>query len=109
MKKIVLMVIVSMGVACMSQQVKAQAKQEVNKTETGQQDDFYQIDEKDMPAILQEGLNKAYDGCLLKAIYVSNNSTFVKYKVILTTREEKTLKVYFDDKGLVVKEHPYFM
>ena len=103
------MVIVLMGVTFTSQTVQAQESKSVNKTETEQQDDFYEIDEKDMPSILQEALNKTYEGCLLKSVGVSNNSTYVKYKVILTTREQQTLKVYFDDKGQVVKEHPYFM
>lgn len=109
MKKIVLMVIVLMGVAFMSQHVQAQEKQEIDGVENKQQDDFYEIEEKDMPVILQEALNKAYEGCLLKSVFVSNNSTFAKYKVILITREQKTLKVYLDDKGEVIKEHSYFM
>lgn len=109
MKKIVLMVIVLMGVTFMSQEVQAQENKSVSKSETEQQDDFYEIEQKDISSVLQDALNKAYEGCLLKSVFVSNNSTYVKYKVILTTREQQTLKVYLDDKGQVVKEHPYFI
>lgn len=109
MKKIVLMVIVLMGATFMSQQVQAQENKSVSKAGTEQQDDFYEIEQKDMPSILQDALSKAYEGCLLKSVFVSNNSTYIKYKVILTTREQQTMKVYLDDKGQVVKEHPYFM
>ena len=45
---------------------------------------------------------------MVKSVEVSNNSTFVKYKVVLLSRNGKIYKVYFDDRGHVVKEHAYF-
>lgn len=109
MKKIVLMVIVLMGITFMSQHTQAQENKSVSEVGTNKQDDFYEIEQKDIPSILQDALSKSYEGCLLKSVFVSNNSTYIKYKVILTTREQQTLKVYLDDKGQVVKENPYFI
>lgn len=72
------------------------------------QDKFYPIDVADMPQVLRNAINTSYEGCLVKSVEVSNNSTFVKYKVVLVTRNGKIYKVYFDDRGHVVKEHAYF-
>ena len=82
MKKIVLMAVIAMC-AVFTSQSQAQNILSNDKTQVEKQDKFYEID-------------------------VSNNSTYVKYKVILVTREGKEMKVYFDDKGAVVKEHSYF-
>ena len=106
MKKIILMAMIAISAACTSE-IQAQNTQG-NDAQTENTDKFYEIDIAEIPQILQEGVNKAYQDCLIKSVYVSNNSTFVKYKVVLMTREQKGLKVYFDDKGNVVKEHGYF-
>lgn len=107
MKKIVLMAMIATSAAFMSQ-IQAQNTQGNDTMQTEKTDKFYEIDITEIPQILQEGVNKAYQDCLIKSVYVSNNSTYVKYKVVLMTREQKELKVYFDDKGIVVKEHGYF-
>lgn len=107
MKKIVLMAMIAASAAFMSQ-IQAQNTPGNDTEQTEKVDKFYEIDITGMPQILQEGVGKAYQDCLVKSVYVSNNSTFVKYKVVLMTREQKELKVYFDDKGNVVKEHGYF-
>lgn len=73
-----------------------------------EQDKFYLINEKDISKVLLDAINRSYTDCLIKSIYVSNNSTYTKYKVILTTREQKMLKIYFDDKGNVIKEVSYY-
>ena len=104
MKKIVLMAVIAMCAAFTSQS-QAQNILSNDKTQVEKQDKFYEIDVTNIPQILQEGVNNV---CLIKSVYVSNNSTYVKYKVILVTREGKEMKVYFDDKGAVVKEHSYF-
>lgn len=107
MKKIVLMAMIATSAAFMSQtQARNTSDNVVMQTEKA--DKFYEIDITEIPQILQEGVNKVYQDCLIKSVYVSNNSTYVKYKVVLLTREQKELKVYFDDKGNVVKEHGYF-
>ena len=106
MKKIILMAMIAISAVCTSQ-IQAQSTSG-NDTQTKSTDKFYEIDITEIPQILQEGVNKTYQDCLIKSIYVSNNSTFVKYKVVLMTREQKETKVYFDDKGNVVKEHGYF-
>ena len=107
MKKIVLMAVIAMCAAFTSQ-IQAQNTPGNDKTEVEKQDKFYEIDITAIPQILQEGVNNAYKDCRIKSVYVSNNSTYVKYKVVLETREGKEKKVYFDDKGVVVKEHSYF-
>lgn len=89
-------------------QIQAQNTVDNSKTEVKNQDKFYEIDITAIPQILQEGVNNVYQDCRIKSVYVSNNSTYVKYKVILETREGKGKKVYFDDKGVVIKEHSYF-
>ena len=106
MKKIILMAMIAISAACTSE-IQTQ-NTPGNDAQTENTDKFYEIDIAEIPQILQEGVNKAYQDCLIKSVYVSNNSTFVKYKVVLMTREQKGLKVYFDDKGNVVKEHGYF-
>lgn len=106
MKKIILMAMIAVSAVCTSQ-IQAQ-NTPGNDAQTENTDKFYEIDITEIPQILQEGVNKAYQDCLIKSVYVSNNSTFVKYKVVLMTREQKEMKVYFDDKGNVVKEHGYF-
>lgn len=108
MKKIVLMATIAMSVAFMSQIQAQNTPGNENSTQTEKTDKFYEIDITEMPRILQDGINNVYQDCLIKSVYVSNNSTFVKYKVVLRTREQKDMKVYFDDKGNVVKEHAYF-
>lgn len=70
---------------------------------------FHEVDEKEAPRMLIDAINNQYDGCWIKTLYVSNNSTYVKYKVVLVTRDGKAWKVYFDDRGTVLKEHPYCM
>lgn len=70
---------------------------------------FYEVDHKEAPRILLDAINNHYNGCLIKALYVSDNSTFVKYKAVLITRDQHEWKVYFDDRGTVIKEYPYFM
>lgn len=107
MKKIVLMAAIAMCTAFASQ-VEAQNAPANAQTKVEKQDKFYEIDITTIPQILQEGVSKSYQDCQIKSVYVSNNSTYVKYKVVLETREGKNMKVYFDDKGVVVKEHSYF-
>ncbi|MFR2616723.1 hypothetical protein [Parabacteroides goldsteinii] len=107
MKKIVLMAVIAMC-AVFTSQSQAQNILSNDKTQVEKQDKFYEIDVTNIPQILQEGVNNVHQDSLIKSVYVSNNSTYVKYKVILVTREGKEMKVYFDDKGAVVKEHSYF-
>ncbi|WP_303019502.1 hypothetical protein [Parabacteroides goldsteinii] len=107
MKKIVLMAVIAMC-AVFTSQSQAQNILSNDKTQVEKQDKFYEINVTNIPQILQEGVNNVHQDCLIKSVYVSNNSTYVKYKVILVTREGKEMKVYFDDKGAVVKEHSYF-
>lgn len=101
------MAAIAMCSVCTSQ-IQAQNTVDNSKTEVKNQDKFYEIDITAIPQILQEGVNNVYQDCRIKSVYVSNNSTYVKYKVILETREGKGKKVYFDDKGVVIKEHSYF-
>lgn len=109
MKKIIFMAMIAICTAAFTSQIQAQnTPSNENSSQTEKTDKFYEIDITEIPQILLEGVNKVYQDCLIKSIYVSNNSTFVKYKVVLTTREQKEMKVYFDDKGNVVKEHGYF-
>lgn len=88
--------------------VEAQAGMAGSAKETVAQDKFYPIEVTDMPQILRDAVNTSYEGCLVKSVEVSDNSTFVKYKVVLASRNGKIYKVYFDDRGHVVKEHAYF-
>ena len=92
MKKIVYGVIVALCGLFIAPDVEAQAAIEVT----------------DMPQVLRDAVNTSYEGCMVKSVEVSNNSTFVKYKVVLLSRNGKIYKVYFDDRGHVVKEHAYF-
>ena len=61
-----------------------------------------------MPQVLRDAVNTQLERCIVKAVEVSNNSTCDKYKVVLLSRNGKVYKVYFDDRGHVVKEHAYF-
>lgn len=107
MKKIVLMAMIAMS--CMSvSQIQAQNASDNANPQTEMQDKFYEIDVTGIPQILQDGVNRAYQDCLIKSVYVSNNSTYVKYQVVLVTREQKEVKVYFDDKGNIIKEVAHF-
>lgn len=107
MKKIVLMAAIAMCAAFTSQ-IQAQATPPNDNELVKEEDKFYEIDITNMPQLLQDGINKNYQDCLIEKVYVSNNSTYIKYKVILKTREQKEIKVYFDDKGVVIKEHLYY-
>ena len=91
MKKIVYGAIVALCGLFIAPDVEAQAGMAGSAKETVAQDKFYPI-----------------EGCMVKSVEVSNNSTFVKYKVVLLSRNGKIYKVYFDDRGHVVKEHAYF-
>lgn len=99
--------------ACVVFSLPAGAKvqdRERNKTvKIEKQRNFYPVDEKEAPPVLVEALNRRYNGCVLQRVYVSNNTTFVKYKVVLLTPDRKVVKVYLDDRGNVIKEHPYFI
>ena len=108
MKKIVYGVIVALGGLLVSPQVSAQAGVSGSAEVTVARDNFYPIEATDMPQILRDAVNAAYAGCRVKSVEVSNNSTFVKYKVVLADRNGKIYKAYFDDRGHVVKEHAYF-
>ncbi|MDD2953784.1 MAG: hypothetical protein PHC95_11595 [Parabacteroides sp.] len=108
MKKIVYGVLVTLGGLFISPQAEAQVGMTGSVEETVAQDKFYPIEVTDVPQVLRDAVNTSYEGCLLKSVEVSNNSTFVKYKVVLTSRNGKMYKVYFDDRGHVVKEHAYF-
>ena len=97
MKKIVYGAIVALCGLFIAPDVEAQAGMVGSAKETVAQDKFYPIEVTDMPQVLRDAVNE-----------VSNNSTFVKYKVVLLSRNGKIYKVYFDDRGHVVKEHAYF-
>lgn len=77
MKKIVLMAVIAMCAAFTSQS-QAQNILSNDKTQVEKQDKFYEIDVTNIPQILQEGVNNVYQDCLIKSVYVSNNSTYVK-------------------------------
>ena len=102
MKKIVYGVIVALCGLFIAPDVEAQAGMAGSAKETVAQDKFYPIQ------VLRDAVNTSYEGCMVKSVEVSNNSTFVKYKVVLLSRNGKIYKVYFDDRGHVVKEHAYF-
>lgn len=108
MKKIVYGVMVVLCGLFMSPDLQAQEGNLGGAKETVVQDNFYSIDVTDMPQVLREAINVSYEGCMVKSVEVSNNSTFVKYKAVLVSRNGKMIKVYFDDRGNVVKEHAYF-
>lgn len=103
MKKIVYGAIVALCGLFIAPDVEAQAGMAGSAKETVAQDKFYPIEVTDSDAV-----NTSYEGCMVKSVEVSNNSTFVKYKVVLLSRNGKIYKVYFDDRGHVVKEHAYF-
>lgn len=108
MKKIVFGVIVALCGLFISPTVGAQTGIAGSAKEVVEQDKFYAIDVTDMPQVLRDAVNTSYEGCMVKSVEVSNNSTFVKYKVVLVSRNGKIYKVYFDDRGHAVKEHAYF-
>lgn len=108
MKKIVFGVIVALCGLFVSPDAGAQARMAGLAEETQVRDNFYPIEAGDMPQVLRDALNTSYEGCLVKSVEVSDNSTFVKYKVVVVARNGKIYKVYFDDRGHVVKEHAYF-
>ena len=95
MKKIVYGAIVALCGLFIAPDVEAQAGMACSAKETEAQ-------------VLRDAVNTSYEGCMVKSVEVSNNSTFVKYKVVLLSRNGKIYKVYFDDRGHVVKEHAYF-
>lgn len=108
MKKIVLGIMVVLGGLLVSLDMQARKDMNACVQEAVERDSFYPIDVTDMPQVLRDAVNTSYEGCMVKSVEVSNNSTFVKYKVVLASRNGKIYKVYFDDRGHVVKEHAYF-
>lgn len=108
MKKIVLGVIVALCGLFVSPDAGAQEEMSGSAKSVVAQDKFYPIEVADMPQVLRDAVNVSYEGYLVKSVEVSNNSTFVKYKVVLLSKNGKIYKVYFDDRGHVVKEHAYF-
>ena len=85
MKKIVYGAIVALCGLFIAPDVEAQAGMAGSAKETVAQDKFYPIEVTDMPQVLRDA-----------------------YKVVLLSRNGKIYKVYFDDRGHVVKEHAYF-
>ena len=108
MKKIVYGAIVALCGLFIAPDVEAQAGMAGNAKGTEAYDNFYLIEVIDIAQVLRVAVNTSYEGCMVKSVEVSNNSTFVKYKVVLLSRNGKIYKVYFDDRGHVVKEHAYF-
>ncbi|WP_297907315.1 hypothetical protein [uncultured Parabacteroides sp.] len=108
MKKIVFGVIIALCGLFVSPNAGAQMGMTDDTKETLIQDKFYPVEVTDMPQVLRDAINISYEGYMVKSVEVSNNSTFVKYKVVLVSRNGKIYKVYFDDRGHVVKEHAYF-
>lgn len=86
MKKIVYGVIVALCGLLIVPNVEARAGMAGSVEEMVAQDKFYPIDVTDMPQVLRDAVNTSYEGCMVKSVEVSNNSTFVKYKVVLVTR-----------------------
>ena len=88
--------------------VSAQADGNGQSTHEAKTDNFYGIDPEEMPQMLREAMSHLYAGGLIKSVEVSNNSTYVKYKVVLVRQDGKMVKVYLDDKCHVVKTYAYF-
>ena len=88
MKKIVYGVIVALCGLFIAPDVEAQAGMVGSAKETVAQDKFYPIEVTDMPQVLRDAVNTSYE--------------------VLLSRNGKIYKVYFDDRGHVVKEHAYF-
>lgn len=108
MKKIVYQVIVVLCGLFASLEAGAQTAGSAQARESVARDQFYPVEVADMPRLLREAVNQSYTGWLVKSVEVSNNSTFVKYKVVLADKNGKMYKVYFDDRGHVLEEHPHF-
>ena len=89
MKKIVYGAIVALCGLFIAPDVEAQAGMAGSAKETVAQDKFYPIEVTDMPQVLRDAVNTSYE-------------------VVLLSRNGKIYKVYFDDRGHVVKEHAYF-
>ncbi len=106
MKKIVF--VIALCGLFMASNAGAQSVVSNDVKSTKVEDKFYSIKMSDMPQMLRDTLNTYYEGCQVESVEVSNNTTYVKYKVILVNRDNKTYKVYLDDRCHVVKEHAFF-
>ena len=107
MRKIVLGVLIALSGILVAPSVRAQILITDNAKEKVE-DEFYVIDVNDIPQILRDAISTSFEGYMVKSVEVSNNSTYVKYKVVMVSRNGKLSKVYFDDRGNVIKEHAYF-
>lgn len=108
MKKIVYGAIVALCGLFIAPDVEAQAGMAGSAKETVAQDKFYPIEVTDMPQVLRDAVNTSYEGCMVKSVEVSNNSTFVKYKVVLLSRKVRYIRFISMTEVMFVKEHAYF-
>lgn len=97
MKKIVLMMAIVAGVAFATQSV--QALPVVSGIESVNQDEYTQIELKDLPQAVSEAVLKANEGSTIKAAYVAGADAEKKFKVVITDSEGNEATVILNEKG----------
>lgn len=107
MRKIMLKTMIVLGFFSVASNATAQVMM-IDNVKEEVVDKFYPIDVSEIPQVLLDAINTNYEGFLVKSVDVSNNNTIVKYKVVVVSRNGKMSKVYFDDRGNILKEHAYF-
>lgn len=80
----------------------------VEQTQQDPQEEFTQIEVKDIPQIVLETLGKEYEGAIIKEAFVAERETGKVYKVVLTvTLEDQSTQevtVLLNEKGEIIKE-----
>lgn len=102
MKKICLSVVAASAMLFSAQNLSAQevaqAQVEVEAT-VGQQEDFRQIEIEELPAEVQQAVERDFAGATIAEAYVKEKEGELKYKLKVTTAEGEEKELYADAQG----------
>ena len=102
MKKLVLSAVVASAMIFSAQTVTAQESkenQEVVEQVAQQQDDFVLIEVQELPAEVQQAVERDFEGALISEAYVKEKEGEKEFKLKITTQEGEEQELYADEQG----------
>lgn len=97
MKKIVLMMAIMASVAFSAQTI--QALPMISGIESVNQDEYAEIEVKDLPKAVVEAVLKSNEGSTINKAYVAGADADKKYKVIITNSEGSEVTLILNENG----------
>ncbi|WP_324719830.1 hypothetical protein [Salinimicrobium sp. HB62] len=102
MKKLCLTVVAASALLFSAQNLSAQEVAQVEVEETvvqRAQDDFRQIEIQELPAEVQQAVERDFAGATISEAYVKEHEGEQKFKLKVSTAEGEDLELYADAKG----------